>query len=106
MTSIENMEEVKICVYVCSLPLTYTTLPYLGTKTTLMTTRERKAEQLAQLNEQVAILHNNLSKFDGLIKDTSVQFNTIQKLGVMHGSLFMASHTVFGDSYNDKGEKQ
>lgn len=70
-----------------------------------MSVSERKAEQFAELNEQVAILHTNLSKFDGLINDTAVQFETIQKLGVMHGSLFMASHTVFGDSYNEKVER-
>lgn len=71
-----------------------------------MAASDRKAEQFAQLNEQVAILHTNLAKFDGLIKDTSVQFEAIQKLGVLHGSLFMASHTVFGDSYNEKGGRE
>lgn len=70
----------------------------------MSSTSEKRAEQIAQLNEQVAILHTNLTKFDGLLKDTAVQYETIQKLGVMHGSLFMASHTVFGDSYNESKE--
>lgn len=66
--------------------------------------KEAQLAQLAQLNEQMAILHSNLTKFDALIKDTAVQYESIQKLGVMHGSLFMASHSVFGDSYNDSKE--
>lgn len=64
-----------------------------------------KAEQMAQLNEQVAILHSNLQKFDSLVKDTAIQYESIQNLGVMHGALFMASHTVFGNSYNDTRDK-
>lgn len=68
-----------------------------------MSVSEKREQQLAQLNEQVAILHSNLTKFDSLVKDTAVQYEAVQKLGVMHGSLFMASHTVFGNSYNDKG---
>lgn len=60
-----------------------------------------KKQQLARLSEQVAMLHANLSEFDSLVKDTAVQFRAIQNIGVMHGLLFMASHTVFGNNYSD-----
>lgn len=60
---------------------------------------------MAELNEQVALLHSNLSEFDKLIKTTARQYESIQNLGVMHGAFFMASHTVFGSHYYDTKEK-
>lgn len=61
--------------------------------------------QFSQLNEQFAILQANLEEFDGLIKDISLQYSAIQKLAVMHSSLFMASETVFGNNYNTEDDK-
>lgn len=64
-----------------------------------------KQEQLTRLNEQLAMLHSNLSDFDGLVKETAGQYQSIQNLAIMHGSLFMASHTVFGNNYNADTEQ-
>ncbi|WPK23461.1 hypothetical protein PUMCH_000702 [Australozyma saopauloensis] len=63
------------------------------------------ASQMAQLNEQFAILQANLAEFDGLIKDVSVQYQSLQDLAIMHGSMFMASQTVFGNNYNMEEER-
>ena len=60
-----------------------------------------KQRHLSHLNSQLAQLHANLSDFTDLINTTCVQYKLIQRLGVMHGSLFMASHTVFE---NDQAE--
>lgn len=54
-----------------------------------------KQRHLSHLNSQLAQLHANLSDFTDLINTTCVQYKLIQRLGIMHGSLFMASHTVF-----------
>lgn len=64
-----------------------------------------KEDQLAELNEQAALLHSNLTEFDKLLKETARQYESIQSLGVMHGAFFMASHTVFGSHYYDTKEK-
>lgn len=65
----------------------------------------RRHEHLAQLEEQLVLLHSNLQKFQALVKDTAVQAQSIQNLGVMHGALFVASHTVLGSKYNDSKER-
>lgn len=59
-----------------------------------------REEQLSQLNEQAAMLYTNLTEFDKLLGDVCIQYKSIQDLAIMQGSLFMASHTVFGNSYN------
>lgn len=63
------------------------------------------SSQFSQLNEQFAILQANLAEFDTLMKEISLQYQSIQDLGVMHSSLFMASQTVFGNNYNTEDEK-
>lgn len=50
---------------------------------------------LSHLNSQLVQLNANLSDFNDLITSTSLQFKSIEKLGIIHASLFMASHTVF-----------
>lgn len=62
--------------------------------------------QISELNEQFAILQANLEEFDGLIKDISLQYKSIQNLAAMHGSLFMASQTVFGNNYSTEDDKE
>lgn len=63
-----------------------------------------KQRQLSHLNSQLAQLHANLSDFNELINTTCVQYKSIERLGIMHGSLFMASHTVFeNDNFNKMG---
>lgn len=61
---------------------------------------DKRREQIAQLNEQAALLQANLEEFNTHIKDVSTQYSLIQELGVMHGLLLMASHMVFGNNYN------
>lgn len=63
------------------------------------------SSQYSQLNEQFAILQANLAEFDELVKDISLQYQSIQDLAVMHSSLFMASQTVFGNNYNTEDDK-
>jgi len=43
----------------------------------------------------MAQLHANLSDFNELIHTTCTQYKSIEKLGKLHASLFMASHGVF-----------
>lgn len=60
-----------------------------------------KQRQISHLNSQLAQLHANLSDFNELINTASAQYKSIERLGIMHGSLFMASHTVFeNDNFN------
>jgi hypothetical protein len=54
-----------------------------------------KHRQMSHLNSQMAQLHANLMDFNDLIETTSNQFVAMEKLGKLHGALFMASHTVF-----------
>lgn len=54
-----------------------------------------KQRQLSHLNAQLAQLQANLTDLDNLIKITAIQAEYIEKIGLMHGSLFMASHDVF-----------
>lgn len=62
-----------------------------------------KQRQLSHLNSQLAQLQANLSDFNDLIGTTCYQYKSIEKLGVIHGSLFMASHTVFeSDNFRDE----
>lgn len=65
-----------------------------------------KELQFEELHEQLALLHSNLSEFDNLVKDTARQYESIQSLALMHGSMFMASHTVFGSHYRDTKEAE
>ena len=62
------------------------------------------ASQIAQLNEQIAILQANLAELDGLVKDVSSQYQSIQDLGVMHALLFMSSQAVFLRNYSPQDE--
>lgn len=54
-----------------------------------------KSRQLTHLNSQIAQLQANISDMDNLLRVTVVQADYIKKLGIMHSSLFMASHKVF-----------
>mmetsp|Transcript_4251 Transcript_4251/g.4214 ORF Transcript_4251/g.4214 Transcript_4251/m.4214 type:complete len:81 (+) Transcript_4251:38-280(+) len=65
-----------------------------------------KQRHLSHLNSQLAQLHANLSDFNELINTTSAQFKSIEKMGIMHGSLFMASHTVFENDNFSLSERQ
>ncbi|GBL48713.1 hypothetical protein ACI3LY_000898 [Candidozyma auris] len=77
----------------------------VSTKNDIDQTVMSKEDQMAELNEQAALLHSNLTEFDRLLKETARQYESIQSLGVMHGAFFMASHTVFGSHYYDTKEK-
>lgn len=57
----------------------------------------QKQEHLIRLKDELNRLQYNLSEFNSLIDETSTQFKSMQRLAVMHGSLFMASNTVFGN---------
>ena len=54
-----------------------------------------KQRHLSHLNSQIAQLHANLLDLNELIGITALQVKYIEKLGMMHGALFMASHVVF-----------
>ncbi|KAI3405773.1 hypothetical protein KGF56_001380 [Candida oxycetoniae] len=58
--------------------------------------------QLSHLNSQVAQLHANVSDFNELLKTTAQQYQSLQMLGKLQASLFMASHRVFEEeSFKD-----
>ncbi|CDO54260.1 hypothetical protein DV113_002306 [Geotrichum candidum] len=54
-----------------------------------------KSRQLAHLNAQLAQLQAGMSDLDNLLRVTAKQAEYIRKLGILHGSLFMAGHKVF-----------
>lgn len=54
-----------------------------------------KQRHVSHLNSQLAQLHANLTDFNELIGITVAQYKSIEKLGIMHGALFKASHAVF-----------
>lgn len=59
--------------------------------------------QLSHLNSQVAQLHANLSDFNDLMTTTIQQYQSLEVLGKIQASLFMASHKVFEeDTFNDQ----
>ena len=67
----------------------------------------RTQRQLSHLNSQVAQLHANICDFNEQIAITTRQYQDIQTLGKIHGSLFMASRTVFeNDNFDADGDQQ
>lgn len=64
------------------------------------------SSHISQLNEQFAILQANVEEFGGIIDDIVLQYKAIQDLGMLHGSLFMASQTVYDDEYNPDKKKE
>lgn len=55
----------------------------------------RTQRQLSHLNSQVAQLHANICDFNEQMAITMRQYQDIQNLGKLQGSLFMACRTVF-----------
>lgn len=53
--------------------------------------------KLSHLNSQMAQLNANLCDFNDLLVTTCSQYQSIEKLGKIHASIFMAGHTVFED---------
>lgn len=53
--------------------------------------------KLSHLNSQMAQLNANLCDFNDLLSITCNQFQSIEKLGKIHASIFMACHGVFED---------
>ncbi|RCK55029.1 hypothetical protein Cantr_03692 [Candida viswanathii] len=53
--------------------------------------------KLSHLNSQMAQLNANLCDFNDLLSITCNQFQSIEKLGKIHSSIFMACHGVFED---------
>lgn len=64
-----------------------------------------KQRQLSHLNSQLAQLQANLSDFNELLSITASQVKHIEKLGIMHGALFMASHVVFENDVRTASNK-
>lgn len=54
-----------------------------------------KQRQLNHLNSQVAQLQANISDLNDLLMTTSNQYEAIEKLGVLNGSLLMSANQVF-----------
>lgn len=53
--------------------------------------------KLSHLNSQMAQLNANLCDFSDLLSITCNQYQSIEKLGKIHSSIFMACHGVFED---------
>ncbi|CAN6641662.1 hypothetical protein TRVA0_018S02652 [Trichomonascus vanleenenianus] len=60
---------------------------------------------MAHLNSQLAQLQANISDMDNLLRVAVVQAEYIRKLGILHGSLFMASHRVFEEEAMNEQEQ-
>lgn len=82
-----------------------TILERLSQKTNNMS--PSKQSQLSHLNSQLLQLQSNLQDFHEHIKDTCCQFESIQELGVIHGSIFMACHRVFDkDNFDNASDEE
>lgn len=67
-----------------------------------MPPQKLKQRQLSRLHAQLAQLESNVSEMDGLLRITCFQAEHILKLGLMQGSLFMASHKVFEEETREE----
>lgn len=70
------------------------------------TNQSLKHRQLKHLNSQLTQLQANLNDFNELMETTCYQFKSIENLGIIHGSLFMASQQVFAnDNFKQDDEE-
>lgn len=75
------------------------------TSTSISATAAEREVHLLHLKDQLTRLQYNLNEFNALFNDTTTHFKAMQNLAVMHGSLFMASNTVFGnDNFANSNE--
>ncbi|ATZ53709.1 hypothetical protein BCIN_09g04980 [Botrytis cinerea B05.10] len=56
-----------------------------------------KPRQLSHLHAQLAQLSANLGDLENLLRNTSIQAESIRGLGAFHGGLFMAASKVLGE---------
>ncbi|KAF7920861.1 uncharacterized protein EAE98_008890 [Botrytis deweyae] len=56
-----------------------------------------KPRQLSHLHAQLAQLSANLGDLENLLRNTSIQAESIRGLGAYHGGLFMAASKVLGE---------
>ncbi|CAD6444665.1 ce20c60d-c4df-4457-aa21-7d841ae7fe30 [Sclerotinia trifoliorum] len=56
-----------------------------------------KPRQLYHLHAQLAQLSANLGDLENLLRNTSIQAESIRGLGAFHGGLFMAASKVLGE---------
>lgn len=54
-----------------------------------------KQRQLNHLNSQVAQLQANVADLNDLLATTKSQYEAIEKLGILNGSLLMSANQVF-----------
>ena len=71
-----------------------------------MSAQQLKQRQLSRLHAQLAQLESNISEMDSLLRITCFQGEHILRLGLMQGSLFMASHKVFEDEAREEQSEQ
>lgn len=64
------------------------------TNTNTGTTSIARDRQLSHLLSQLSQLEGNLDDFNQIINITSAQYKSIEKLGKMHASMFLASYSV------------
>ncbi|TGO52742.1 hypothetical protein BOTNAR_0315g00020 [Botryotinia narcissicola] len=56
-----------------------------------------KPRQLSHLHAQLAQLSANLGDLENILRNTSIQAESIRGLGAYHGGLFMAASKVLGE---------
>lgn len=71
-----------------------------------MNKSSEKERNLNHLNSQIIQLSSNLQDLNELVNITTNQFKIIEKLGIVHSSIFIASQKVFGNEINDEQESQ
>lgn len=55
-----------------------------------------KERQLSHLNSQLMQLRTNMEDLNAYVEATAQHYKAVERLGVMHLSLFVASCSVFG----------
>lgn len=64
-------------------------------------TREAK---IGEMNQQLAILQQNMGTLAKLSQESAKQFELIKKFGIQQASFFMSSHSVF-QQINEERER-
>ncbi|CAH6720044.1 hypothetical protein CLIB1444_03S03158 [[Candida] jaroonii] len=62
-----------------------------------MNKSSEKERNLNHLNSQIIQLSSNLQDLNELVNITTNQYKIIEKLGIVHSSIFIASQKVFSN---------
>ncbi|ODQ63940.1 hypothetical protein NADFUDRAFT_52926 [Nadsonia fulvescens var. elongata DSM 6958] len=77
-------------------------LTYYNRRSTIAGDSSLRNRQMSHLNAQFAQLAANVSDLDNLITTTSKQAESFRNIGILHGSLFIAAHSMFEERMAEK----